>query len=134
MSDQTIPGVTSLDIDFPVILLDVSARYKAGISALELYEITRGAWRIGAKKDKASHAMAVANHVIREVYVIDSWHRAGTTPYRVKPFEPFAIDGRWEFLGRLAESSLRNQWIHQSVEHLMNTRLRNDVAYIHCDD
>lgn len=133
MSDQRLLGVNTLDLDFPVILLDVSARYKAGISALELYEITRGAWRIGTRKDKARHAMAVANHVVKEVYVIDSWHRAGTTPYRVKPFEPFAIDGRWEFLGHLAEHALRNQWIEQSVEHLMNTRLRNDVVYIHCD-
>ena len=133
MSNIKTNTVDILYPEFSVILLDVSARYKEGISALELYEITRGAWRIGAKKDSAGHAMAVVNNIVKEVYAIDSWHRAGTTPYRAKPFDAFAIDGRWEFLGRLAEPDLRHQWVNQSVAHLMSTRLRNDVVYINCD-
>lgn len=123
----------NIQITEPAILLDIAERYHQGMSALELYEATRGAWRTGTKKEHARFAFAISDNLIREVYEVHSWHRAGSTPYRLKPFATFAIDGRWEFLGVLANAQMRQKYVGKSIAHYMVKRLSNDVVYLNCD-
>ncbi|HSH73340.1 MAG TPA: hypothetical protein VK974_09810 [Methylophilaceae bacterium] len=119
-------------IDVPVMLIDIQLRYYEGITALELYEVTRGAWRVGSRREGVRYAFAVAGNVIREVYEIDGWYRAGTTPYRIKPFESFIVDGRWEFIGSLAPAEIRSKFKGHSVAGYFNKGQQNQVAYANC--
>jgi len=120
------------NVDVAAMLINIQQRYHAGITALELYEATRGAWRVGSRRDAASYAFAVADNLVREVYEIHSWHRAGTTPYRVKPFDNFVVDGRWEFIGKLAPQTIRTRFNGKSVASYFIKSQQNQVAYANC--
>jgi len=56
------------EITEPVILITVNRYYRRGMSAEMLYEITRGSWVIGTRRNKAKYAFAVYKGVVREVY------------------------------------------------------------------
>ena len=45
----------------------------------ELYDATRGIWKVGEERVKAKYAFAVFEGVIREVYEISQWLHAGST-------------------------------------------------------
>lgn len=77
----------------PSILIRINRKYRDGMSQQELYEITRGVWKIGERREKAQLAFAIYQGVIKEVYTIDTWHPAGTTPYHTR--SDFDHPGRW---------------------------------------
>jgi len=131
---EKTPSMTSaaISIDIPVMLIDIQERYHEGITALELYEASRGAWRVGSRREAANYAFAVAGEMVREVYEIHSWHRAGTTPYRIKPFDSFVVDGRWEFVGKLAPEAIRSKFKGKSVGGCFSKSQQNQVAYANC--
>ncbi len=67
----------------------------------ELYEVTRGVWTCGPRREKARYALAVYQGVVREVYEIEMWHKAGTLEYTTRKQE-LMDPRRWEFSGRQA--------------------------------
>ncbi len=124
----------SIEVSLPAMLIDIGHRYRHDITALELYEATRGAWHVGSRRSGARYALAVSDNVVREVYEIDSWHRAGTTPYRVRvrPFVSFSVEGRWEFLGSLAPQEIRAAYKLQSVAKYLVSAHTNSITYLNC--
>ena len=66
-------------IDEPAMLIRIAQLWDPSMSDDELYDATRGHWKVGPRRDRAELALAVAKGVVREVFVIESWHRAGTT-------------------------------------------------------
>lgn len=116
-----------------VLLIDIALRFRHELTALELYEATRGAWHTGNRREQAQYAFAVAANVVREVYEIHSWHRAGSTPYRIRPFASFNVDGRWEFIGGRAPANIRQAYIGRSVSHYWTKgQQHGTLAYVHC--
>jgi hypothetical protein len=73
------------------------------MSREELYEATRGTWRLGRRREQAEFAVAVYEGKVLEVYRIRRWHPAGTLPYRFRKRETLTYDRRWEFEGEVAE-------------------------------
>jgi hypothetical protein len=71
-------------IDEPAILIRLNQRYRYGMSDLELYEITRGGWKVSPERHHPQYAFAVYRGVVQEVYWIECWQRAGTAPYRTR--------------------------------------------------
>jgi len=57
----------------PAILIIVNKLFERNISPEKLYEITRGNWVIGERRNQAKYAFAVYNEVVREVYRIKRW-------------------------------------------------------------
>jgi len=105
------------EITEPALLIRINRLYRSTMSALELYEATRGIWVIGAdRRQRARLAMPVFNGVVREVYEIESWHRAATTQYTTRTFRPENIPSRWEFVGRPAGDELRNRYRYKRFE------------------
>lgn len=125
-------SLPAVEVVLPAMLIDIGHRYRHDITALELYEATRGAWRVGSRRSGARYAFAVAGGVVHEVYEIDSWHRAGTTPYRVRPFVSFSVEGRWEFLGRLAPAQIRDSYKLKSVAKYLLVAHANSITYVNC--
>jgi uncharacterized protein len=81
----------------PSILITVNRLYRPGMSADELYEITRGDWSINLKlRDRAKYAFTVYRGLIREVYRIDRWtctkEREGKKPSRWRFDGPVAMN------------------------------------------
>lgn len=123
-------------IDDPALLIRINKFYRHGMSDDELYEATRGVWKLGEKRNMSRIAMAVFEGVVREVYAVESWHKAGTTPYRVRNPETFdpkinkQLLGRWEFIGRICPQELRSKYYGKSVESYFKKGAQSPVIYV----
>jgi len=101
----------------------VNKTFNLEMSEEQKYDVTRGRWNVvRAGKGKvlqAEYAFAVDQGVIREVYKIAQWLPAGSTAYFTRDLndpEKATAEGRMEFVGVIAEDSVRNRYINKSVE------------------
>lgn len=129
VSYYAAPDVT---IEHPVLLIRINKLYRHNMSADELYEATRGVWKLGERRYGAQYAFAVFEQVVREVYQIDEWHEAFTTPYAFRAEELAARDltGRWEFTGAVARDEVRRQYKGCSVRNYLKHGAQNPIAYV----
>ena len=121
----------SVTITEPAILVRVNRLYRDGISAEELYEATRGRWKVGPKRNKPILALAVFKGIVREVYQIDEWHLAGTTPQVVRVHPDSAPADRWEFVGSIAPADIRGAYLGGSVASYLK-RSHYPILYVNC--
>ena len=105
------------------------------MSAEALYESTRRIWIVGERRNRAIFAMAVYVGVVREVYEIESWHHAGSTPYATRVQAELAKQQskRWEFVGHVALESVRSRYVGRSVAHLFRSGQQSPVVGIGLD-
>ena len=99
------------------------------MSDLALYEATRGVWRIGRRRDNVRYALAVYQGIIQEVYEIDHWQPAWTTPYKTRTFENTNVSGRSEFVGVVAPEAIRRRYVEKSVAHRFPRGAQNPIMY-----
>lgn len=127
-------GATPVDVVHPSLLIRINRLYRYGMGQAELYEATRGIWKLGSKRVLARFAISVFHGVVRAVFEIDSWHPERTTPYRFRVFEdPTPMPGRWEFVGKPAEESICKQYVGRSVQHYFKQGLQSPVVYVNCN-
>lgn len=121
----------AVTIQEQVILINISRLFRYGMSAFELYEATRIAWKVGPKRERAKYAFSVYKTVVREVYEIQAWLPGNSTLrcYR-KTYE--ADDERWEFVGRLADESIRKKYIGKSILQYQKPGSQNPIKYVNC--
>src|ERR1041385_6463172 len=95
-------------IDEPVVAIAINRTYRDGISTKDLYDRTRGTWKISpSRAEKAHYAFAVYQGVIQEVYEIFEWMPSDSEEM-VKVFgRPNGDDGRWGFRGSVAPNNIR---------------------------
>jgi len=96
------------------LLITINRLFRSNMSKEELYKATRGIWKLGARRENAEYGMAVYQGVVREVYRIESWHPAGTLPYKTRDLKAFKGNGRWEFEGTIA-TEIRDKYIGNFV-------------------
>ncbi len=90
--------------------------YKSGMSALSLMEVTRGVWSKPPKDDLSlKFAYATYNGIVKEVYEIHGWVKAGTQQYFKRTFD-VDISKRWEFIGRIAKEEIRDLYLGKLIE------------------
>jgi hypothetical protein len=116
-----------VEIVDPSLLVRINRLFRHGMPAEELYEVTRGVWKLGVRRESARYAMAVFEGVVREVYVIEAWHPAGSTPYRFR--ELTDRKGRWEFTGQVAPEAIRSRYFGKSVAAYFRKGLQSPVVY-----
>jgi hypothetical protein len=132
-SSNNSPAVEVTAFAEPAILIRINKTYRDGMSAQELYDATRGLWIAkGAKRDDAKYAMAVYQGVVREVYRVDAWYPAGTTSYHTRRFTDDELQGRWEFVGEVAEEPLRAKYVGKSVASYFSRGAVNPIMYVNC--
>jgi len=98
----------------------------------ELYEATRGVWKLGKRREKAEYVFSVADGEIKEVYKINAWFPAGTQTYKTRPEKDVLVDGRWEFSGTLAPEAIRKNYIGNSVRRYFPRGAANPIQYVNC--
>ncbi len=126
------------EITEPVILITVNRFYRRGMSAEMLYEITRGKWVIGTRRNKAKYAFAVYKGVIREVYEINRWLPAPLDDSEVKRawVAEHSINAeakqknRWEFEGKIANDL--QHYVGASTENYQVVGAQNPIRYVNC--
>lgn len=119
------------DCTDPMILITINRLYRSGMPSEELYEATRGIWKIGVRRNKAKFVCAVYQGVIRETYAVDCWQPAGTDKYSTRDDSGFAASGRWEFRGQIASNDVRTCYNRRSVRHLLKAA-QYPIRYVHC--
>ncbi|HEY0076122.1 MAG TPA: hypothetical protein VGB77_18620 [Abditibacteriaceae bacterium] len=119
-------------IEEDALLIRVNQLFRPGMSALELYEITRGVWRIGERRHKVRYALAIYRGIVREVYRVDSWHRACSTSYETRNISRRLNKDRWEFVGDVAEETIRQKYLLKSVTNYFGSNWQTPYVYINC--
>jgi hypothetical protein len=121
-----------VDVEVPALLIRINRLYRHNMTALELYEATRGVWKLSARCNKAQYAFAVFEGLVREVYVIESWHAAGTTPYATRDASQLKRADRREFVGHVADATVRDAYVGRSVARQFPQGLQSPVVYVNC--
>jgi hypothetical protein len=119
-----------ITVEEPALLIRIAKLFREGMTAQEIYEATRGVWRLGGGKDSAKYALTVANGICQEVYVIGTWHAAGSTTYNTRPLSQVSIPGRWEFVGSVAPQQVRTKYIGRSLSHYFAKGNASPVNYV----
>ncbi|PSJ45074.1 hypothetical protein C7I36_06330 [Zobellella taiwanensis] len=90
--------------------------YKSGMSELALFESTRGIWHNIPRDESIKYGYATYNGIIKEVYEIHGWVKAGTQEYFTRTISRNKENRRWEFIGRKADQHIRNLYIGKVIE------------------
>jgi uncharacterized protein len=117
----------TIEITEPSLLIRINRLFRYGMSERELYEATRGVWKIGPRRARAKYAMAVFAGVVRQVYLIQRWHQAGTTSYETRDQSQLRQAGRWEFEGETADETIRTAYVGGAVEQDKDSRTRSSA-------
>lgn len=117
-----------VNIDEPAILIQITRLYNFDMSDMELYDATRGIWKIGQDREKAKYAFAVFDGVVIEVYEIAAWFKAGSTFNSRGDHRHDKV--RWEFVGQKANEVIRSKYIGKTVEHYFTKGAQNPIRYI----
>ncbi len=122
-------------ISHSAILINISRLYRYGMSPVELYNVTRGVWKVGKRRSKAEFAFAVYGGIVRAVYRIAAWVPAGSTMtdrnYAEKEYE---LTERFEFVGQLAEEKIQRKYVGKSVTQYFAKGSQNPIKYVNCDE
>jgi uncharacterized protein len=121
------------EIREPAILIRINDLYRYGMSPVELYDATRSAWVTGPRREDAQYAFAVFEGVVREVYRIAGWLRGGKTFNARYDGRQQRRPGRWEFVGTVAEESIRKRYVNRYVGYLFSRGAQNPITYVNVD-
>lgn len=104
-----------------IVLVRINKSYKSGMPASELYEYTRGIWKIGeSTRNSVQYACSVYAGIIREIYKIEKWFPAGSTFYaHRKDITSRVESGRFEFVGNIAPDLIRKRYNYKSVANYL---------------
>ena len=128
---KAIYGATKVIIQEPAILININKSFRYGMSPVELYDATRSAWVVGRHRERPTLAFAVYQGIVQEVYKIAHWFPNNTTFNSRKTPDKNPGDGRWEFVGQIADDSIRKRYRYNDVSRYMGPR--NPINYVNCD-
>jgi len=95
----------------------------------ELYDATRASWKLGTKRENARFAFAGFEGIVREVYEIKAWLKAGFTFNSAHKRDARPRD-RWEFVGRLAPERVRRRYFDRDVSSYFKAGAQNPICYV----
>ena len=97
----------------------------------ELYDATRGYWRLNVKNaEKVDYALAVYEGMVLEVYEIVTWLPAlSTFMDRPNRKDSKDMEGRYEFVGKIANDKVREQYVDKSVKDYFPVGDSNPIKY-----
>ena len=96
-----------------VVIIRINRSYDPHMSALQLYDITRGCWRRKTESvDSARYALAAYQGEVVEVYKIDYWCHA--SKLNSLPYDPETDRDRIGFIGSVADGEIRDRFVGRS--------------------
>lgn len=113
-----------------VLMIRLSRLFREGMTEVELYEATRGVWKLGSRREGVQYVLAIAGGVVREVYAVDAWHPAGSSPYSTRPAADLQRPGRWEFTGTVAPEAVRRLYLGGRVDEFFRKGAQTPVRYV----
>ena len=124
----------------PSILIRINRAFRYSLSEMELYDFTRGQWRLNPERARlAKYAFAIYEGIIQEVYEILNWYKAGKTYSvrqgieNIKRKDKDVLEGRYEFIGNFATQEIRTKYKYKSVEHYFKKGSSNPIMYLNLE-
>lgn len=108
----------------PALLIIINREWKRNTTPERLYEITRGNWDVGVRRNKAKFAFSVYKGIVREVYRIKSWFPAQARRKDQKR------QSRWRFEGEVAHEL--QHYVGGSVKAYLKRGARKGFRYVNC--
>ena len=121
-----------VQINDPVILININKTYKYGISDIELYDATRSAWVVNDNRERAKYALSIYQGIVKEVYEIKGWYLNNSTFNTRKNEELDLETNRYEFVGRIAPENIRQKYKMKDVSEYVGTQ--NPVRYVNINE
>lgn len=120
------------DIQDNLVVIKINQSYREGMTAAELYDVTRGSWKrkIESVKD-AKYALSVSDSKVIEVYEIKEWLPSEQVIRETIPYDPEKVAGRISFNGEVAGDEIRARYIDASVKALFKWGEADPVKVIH---
>ena len=121
------------DFEDDVVLIKINKVYRNDMSPHELYEATRGYWRVNIDNArKAKYAIAVYYGMILEVYKIIDWYPAFSTMMNrtIDESDKTLLKNRYEFIGNIASEDVRKRYRNKSVSSVFEKGEQNPIKYI----
>lgn len=113
-----------ITIKVSAIMVIANRLYERNISAERLYEITRGNWVMGERRNKVKYALTIYRGIVREVLKINRWiPTTARNPQSKK-------QTRWRFEGEIAPEL--QHLIGGSVEPYLKQGAQNPVLCLNC--
>lgn len=132
--------MSQITIDDPVLLIRINQAYRPDNSMIELYDYTRGQWRLDPNRaSKAKYGLSVYQGNVLEVYSILNWYKAGSTFSTRSGNENIdrgpneRMEGRYEFIGNLAPIHIREKYKNKSVAHYFRQGQSNPISYVNVE-
>ena len=115
-----IEELQNIILDKPIEIQDkdkgvgilINRDFKPNFGDLETFEITRGIWAkncVGIAKN-SKYAFALYHGVVKEIYEIHSWVKAGTQEYFTRKLNIEIMKNRYEFIGKIADDNIRKKY------------------------
>lgn len=114
----TMLTAKTANIEHQAILIVINRLYRSDMTDKELYEATRGTWKIASKRRQPVLAMAVYQKIVREVFQIRQWLPACTLNYETRDPAELKKSGRYEFEGDVAHD-VRDKYVGFSVKDIL---------------
>jgi hypothetical protein len=116
---NTLYGATPVTIrpEHAVVLIPIPRAFRRGADR-QLYEMTRGWWKAGARRERAQWAFAVSDGVVRAVY-------------RIKGWEPARAGNRWGFRGH-RDPEMEQDYLHRDVSGYLGSGNVHALKYVNC--
>jgi len=111
-----------IEIVEPAILFTVNSLFRHDMNEDELYEITRGNWVLGERRNKAKFAFSIYRGNVRQVYQIQKWFPITARNHDAK------TQDRWRFDGIIAQ--ILQHYVGGSVQKYVGSQ--NPIKYINC--
>ncbi len=112
----------NIEIVEPAILFTVNSLFRRDMNDDELYDITRGNWVVGKRRNKAKFAFSVCKGIVRQVYEIQKWFPVTARSQESK------TQNRWKFDGIVAQDL--KHYIGGCVEKYIGAQ--NPIKYVNC--
>jgi hypothetical protein len=113
-----------------IVLININKTFRYGMQRIELYDATRSAWVVGDRKDRAHYALAIYQGIVQEVYEIKGWYPNNSTLNSRKEEPNVDDEERYEFVGRIADSKIRNRYLYKDVSDHVGGQ--NPIRYVNC--
>ena len=124
--------LTQDDITEDVVIIKINQSYDLHMSALQLYDITRGCWRRKIESvESAKYALATYKGEVVEVYKIDYWCHASELNRETIPYNPERQHNRIGFSGSVAPKEIRDKYFYNGKKLTYRKTIQKRSSLIH---
>ncbi len=122
-----------------VVLIKINRSYRGDMLPFELYEMTRGYWKMSLEQAKwVNIALAVYDGMVIEAYRVARWLPAGSTAFAMESrqkdgaLQAVRVEGakRLEFVGAVADERTRDRYVGKSVASMFSLGQANPIRYV----